>query len=636
MPPANIKQRFQKVRRALEKDGFRVIDLNTVDGLKGKDYIKTEGYLNYENCLGVRAEHKTATTGDDSNNKKKAYYIEGDPYQMGFLMGLMAEREIETMSVRYVDNVIPEIINLDILPKNQPVINYIKKALMDRFGQACIDKMENDVPEEYQDEIEGIVKGCETVNPNTGVNKPDLWSLNFGIDLLFAYLFTGAIFKKKKIPSSMLRVPVMCNAFSLYGDEVVGEKKHFFGRDFMFMTAGVFQDVACMVIYNPEMSPGKTVVPFVAQTAPGFVGSIAAMNNEGVAMGVDVLMSGMCDPDKPGFNSLGLVRDSIQHGPDMDHIIDRIAEIRRGVSWIYPVVDGQSHEACFIEAGMSMEGEDFPYFYGIPKRYCKILPEKDYILEKRGNTGMEPPRRGMLVRRSDYQYPVDYIHDFNEKLWKRYSKDTWRRLFHNMLDILRGLWLMFRSCSIRGVLRFLFKELPKVFQRLPYDAHYFEKLGYINPLDKVDRNCPGPYYFAPQREENENLIIVTNHAITPEMRLTSMADWIAGVSTDLLDDFQWRYDELNSQLHRAIERAVGRGSPITDEEARNLIDFLRPNEDNPSTVCRLYYNPGFKNGLEEIPIEGSISLFELNSKTVWSRFGYYSDEWIRITLPNYV
>ncbi len=636
MSPTTINHRFTKVKKAFDDDGFRIVNLNTNTKLKTLGYVTTQGYLNYKNCLGIMAEHKTATTGKNPKNKKRAYYIEGNHYQMGYLMGLMAEKEIRNMSVDFVDKVIPDIINLDILPEDSPLINYIKSALIDLFGQTCIDKMKDDVPEVYQSEIRGIYEGCNKVNQKTKVNIPDLWSLNFGIDLLFSHLFTGAIFKKKKIPTSMLSVPMMCNAFSLHGKDIVGKGKHFFGRDFMFATADVFQKVACMIVYNPESDPDESSFAFVSQTAPGFVGSIAAMNTEGVAMGVDVFMSGMCDPDRPGFNSLGLVRDVIQHSRDIRRVVDRIIRTRRGVSWFYPVVDGKSHKACFIEAGRTMDGDAIPYFDGIPKRYRRLLPDETYIRSKRKKYNTPPPQNGLMIRWSDYRFPDDYIDDFNQNLWKRYSEDTWRRLLHNIFDVLKGLWLIVKSHSIRSILHFIIKELPKLIQRIPYHTHYFKKRGYINPLYKVDKNCPGPYFFAPQREDASNIIIVNNHAITPEMRLTAMADWVAGVSANRINDFQWRYDELSDQLHRAINKAINNKKPITNEEARNLIDYLRPNEDNPNTVCRQYYNSGFEKDLKDVPIEGSISLFELNSRTVWSRFGYYSDEWVCITLPKYI
>ena len=65
--------------------------------------------------------------------------------------------------------------------------------------------------------------------------------------------------------------------------------------------------------------------------------------------------------------------------------------------------------------------------------------------------------------------------------------------------------------------------------------------------------------------------------------------------------------------------------------ARKLIDFLAPYGRYPS-----YYadNPRSHDG-KEIRIEGCTSLFDLKNMTVESHFGYYCDEWIKITLTNY-
>jgi hypothetical protein len=64
-------------------------------------------------------------------------------------------------------------------------------------------------------------------------------------------------------------------------------------------------------------------------------------------------------------------------------------------------------------------------------------------------------------------------------------------------------------------------------------------------------------------------------------------------------------------------------------QAREIIDFLNPAGDFPS-----YYNAKGQ-PLDQVQVQGSVSLLDLVERSVESRYGYYSDEWVKITLPNY-
>ena len=107
-----------------------------------------------------------------------------------------------------------------------------------------------------------------------------------------------------------------------------------------------------------------------------------------------------------------------------------------------------------------------------------------------------------------------------------------------------------------------------------------------------------------------------------------MYPWTASVIGNKINDIQWRYDELNNQILTSLEKY---GS-IDFYTARKLIDFLAPYGKHP-----WYYvdNPKSRDG-KEIRIEGCTSIFDLKNGIVDSHFGYYCDEWVRITLPNYV
>ena len=191
-----------------------------------------------------------------------------------------------------------------------------------------------------------------------------------------------------------------------------------------------------------------------------------------------------------------------------------------------------------------------------------------------------------MVRWNDYQYPATYER-FNQALIAAYKE----------------------------------KHPKYAYQFNPDD---FSEKGYLDKL-WTEKNCPGPFYFPPQREGLSNTILMTNHQIIPEMRLYAMNDWIATIAAGNLNDIQWRYDELNKQMLNLLDKGY-----ITYQEAKDAIDFLAPGKNYPK-----YYNKDQK-PLNQAQIRGSVSLMDLKKKTIETHYGYYSDEWIKITFNNYL
>jgi len=583
-----------------------------------------EDVFRYEGRVGVRASNRSACHLPEK--VKHAYYVEGTHFEMGYLLGLMAEQEISRMCHEFNRRVIFEFI--DVHFRTEAVADALGEFL-ERLLHRLSQNIEPDVPAEYIQEMKGILEGCKQANPETGVDWQELWVLNVGVDALLAYVYTGNMPFRADVPVSpgpaQLAGPILCNGFSVSGPAVEGDG-HFLGRDFMFPTAGVFQDTACLIVYNPiDPEVGKKK-PFVSQTAPGMVGCIAGMNLEGLGVGVDMAPAGNCDPSRPGLNSLLLVRHAVENGTDCEHAVDIMEEAQRGVSWNYILAHYGTKRACVVEAGRKVESSDFlefvterlrlrssdPATEHLPAQFAESLPDRSFVESQMKSEF----RQGLMVRWNDYAYPTEYLR-FNERLF--------------------GLF------------------------RKRYDPAAFAERGFINRSWK-DRNCPYGYYFAPQRETDPNLVLVTNMFIIPEMRLYAMHPWTNLVSASQLDDLQWRYDELNAQLlSRLYPEPHGRLKPLSLEDAKDLIDYLTPNPEKGSHPE--YYNPkpepkgGFFRrlwdwllrailGKEEtappdadwrtIEIEGSVSLMDLKEKTIHSHYGYYGDGWTTIHLEAYV
>ena len=550
-------KRLIKLTEAFNSDGFEVSRVIT-----------------YKGRTGIVAESKTASNYD-TGRPKKVYYLEGTAYETGFLMGSLAEEEVSRMALDFADRVVFSFIGSKVLEK----IKLIQEALIKLVYMLSKDAWQA-LPEEFKSEIQGIYDGCKSRNYKTRVDMEHLVALNMGIDIICSRLYSGSFFKRdvSGIEPEDFRIPFLCNAFTVCGKSA--GYGYFFGRDFMFPTADIFQDTAAMVIYNPVSTINKKAIPHVSITAPGMVGSISAMNLEGVAFGVNMSPGANCDPQNVGTNSLLLLRLCAQSCDDAEAAVDLMAGMKRGVSWNYIIADGRNERSCVAEAGASGATQDFSQFP--VEEYKPFLPDMEFIQQHKS----EPFRNGIMFRWNNYKYPAEYL-DFNQQTWKYYNEK------HHT-------------------------------DKAIYSDAFLEN-GYINKA--YDSNCPSSYYFAPQREESDEILIATNHYIIPEMRYFAMHQWTEGIIGDKVNDIQWRYDELNRLIHEMLEE---QGS-IGFEDAKVLTGFLSPYGKNAG-----YYsgNPRSKDG-NEIRIEGCASVFDLKNKIVESHYGYYCDNWVKLTLSKY-
>jgi len=532
----------------------------------GYDVDPDAGVQVYQDNIGMVAVHRTATIGT-TGQRKKAFYLEGPPRTMGRLMGLLAEPEVSRMCEEFGETVLFDFVGLDLPPQ----IGQAVGEVLDEITSLMSLSIPKDLPKDIKAELRGLAEGCRAANPGTKVSKQSLGVLNYGFDGLLAFLYTGIHPTGKLLPELIqpqnLRIPFMCNAFSVAGPLVDGGG-HFMGRDFMFPTADVFQDTACHIIRRP--SRGQ---PTVSVAAPGMVGSITALNSSGLGGGVDMAPSGACDPSRPGINSLLLLRYSIENAATCDEAVNVMEGAQRGVSWAYILADGSTDKACVVEAIRS--GAEPKFLSYPPQDMLPLLPDQAFL-------DAHPTVEfcnGLMVRWSDTSIPPDYA-SYNQGLFNKMGKT--------------------------------------------YDPGSFGPDGYIDGT-WTDSNCPEAYYFAPQRESLDQLVLLSNHFLIPEMRLTAMMPWTNEVAKASWDDIQWRYDELCHRLLTTIRAGL-----VTRDKARRVIDFLSPSGDFPS-----YYNKDGK-PLDQVQVHGATSLLDLKERSIESHFGYCGDEWVRITLPNYL
>ena len=602
---ASIEERFSRVERALRQDGF--------------DVTGSPGFLVRDGALGIAAAHRSARNSA-TGQPKRAYYVEGTGRSAGWLLGAMAEPEVARMAGDFVENVVFAFFGSG-AASDTGVLTLVKDAIVEIVAGASA-RMLADIPAELLAEIDGLEEGCRAANPRSTVRRERLLALNLGIDSLLAHIYTGTIFAERGVHPGLLRTPVGCNAFSISGDAAMG--RHFFGRDFMFPTADVFQDTACLLIRVPDPAGTGTPRAFVGQGAPGMVGVMAGMSSSGVAIGVDMLPSRLCSPARPGLNSLLLIRHCIQHCVSAREAVQRIREAPRGVSWLYPVADAGG-DAFVVEAGSRLAGnEPFPYLEHVPAYYRGRLPDAAYIERLRERYGLPGPQDGMVVRGLGYRLPPEYLQDWNPGLWRAFDRN-WLEIAKGLLAEILGEVKGLFTQRLGALWRQWVDEVARLGARATFDDSMFGERGFIDRT-WTDRNCPGPFFFAPVRQRRADVLIATNHAISPEMRLTSMNEWVAFLSGGEQDEMQWRYDEINREILDALSRGA-----VDEQAAWDAINFLRPNGRFPE-----FYNRGGAKDWRMVQVHGSVTLCELKARVFKSLFGYYGDQPVTVHLDRYL
>uniref|UniRef100_A0A7C3RC05 Peptidase C45 hydrolase domain-containing protein n=1 Tax=Archaeoglobus fulgidus TaxID=2234 RepID=A0A7C3RC05_ARCFL len=109
------------------------------------------------------------------------------------------------------------------------------------------------------------------------------------------------------------------------------------------------------------------------------------------------------------------------------------------------------------------------------------------------------------------------------------------------------------------------------------------------------------YYDLPRQiEDKDDLVVVANHYIVPEMYLTI---------SHAVNDSLWRYETLTSLILDSYGK-------IDVEKGKELVDYLHPP------------NYGYYGTDENIPVPATRTLFDLTNLELWSLYGMYTDPWV--------
>ncbi|OHD63164.1 MAG: hypothetical protein A2176_11505 [Spirochaetes bacterium RBG_13_51_14] len=265
---------------------------------------------------------------------KYIMHLEGTPYEIGYAMGYFRPKEVERMcSFEYFQGVLDDSLGewAEIL---EPL--YEVKWLVD-LGIDIFKILTNgfriNVPEEYLDEMQGIVDGVKAADPHSTLEFDDVLMLNLSVDVLLSLQYS--------LYYPLDSATESCNSFVAFNN-ATSDGRTLMGNHFMY-PAAVYHEVALYVEYVPQSGH-----KFISVTAPGFVGLTTAMNDRGVAIQTHVLTSGDTDYDNIGMGVLLLSRKAIQYSDSMKEAVETIRDAKRGVPWIYAL--GEPGGGAVIES----------------------------------------------------------------------------------------------------------------------------------------------------------------------------------------------------------------------------------------------------------------------------------------------
>lgn len=225
---------------------------------------------------------------------KRAYYVEGTSYEMGFLIGLLDEPSVAPLTYDYVNKFFPALIVPDLAQKLANTSWWESFEVI--LGSFLVEKSSDQFyshqhlfPSYFAQEMQGVADGAKSANPNTLVTYPRVVALSYVLDFVLAHAYSGNLFEDmmkfvaERLPMTefaelswlmeqqiqsgqpVLQLPVWCEAFGGGG---------FLARDFQLVTADIFQDyqvrVCCCVCVCPCVCLDLTfcvALPFASSSA---------------------------------------------------------------------------------------------------------------------------------------------------------------------------------------------------------------------------------------------------------------------------------------------------------------------------------------------------------------------------------
>ncbi|MCD6570451.1 MAG: hypothetical protein J7L53_07085 [Deltaproteobacteria bacterium] len=601
---------LEGIEAVLASQGMTLVDQVTYDG--------DTGYLaEYD---GKSSQGHNAKGEFVGPLPKYCLVLTGSPYNMGYQMGYLRPEATQKMATEFLEYILfseLELLGIDMSP-DDPGAEALFKLIYKELLVVCT-KTEPSIPDYLKREMSGVAQGA--IDGGYPTSYGDILIINQGIDALFSTLASILIpatsdestdflndlrdiidtypSLKDKIliqdgrvifPDAKGFFPRFgCNEFVISGNATTGGQTYH-GRDFMFATAGVYQDVVSMVVYLPDDG-----YPFVSVSPPGFVGKVTGLNSEGLSMGQDISLGNAFNSD-PGLGCMLLIRDILQHCSNLSEAVERVRATKRGVPWDYIIGDDEENEQ-WGHGVVLEEGRSFPPFDG-----PDLLPDWEYWLL----SGLPVEING-----EEINLGIDYIDKLDDD--------------QLVFDDDEGRLVIDRGVMVRGSKWQFPSEFRDISFGIPVPNPFFPMLDRWNIW----------IYFPDQVETNPDVVVATNHFIIPRMRFTQFEPIVyLGYAIEPLPESVWRYETMVDLILDNYENIDFFG-PDSEQPAEGsagwIIDFLNPNgEINSSAFYRDKDKP------LDGEVEGHHAIMNNTTKEIKALFGYYQDPWVGIKLQPFV
>jgi hypothetical protein len=610
VPDTGDRLNLEKMADTVATDEFF-----TGQGLELKQTVTKDGWTGYlaefrgKVSRGVIVDYDKTTDYDIVLEErgpftKKCMVLTGAPYSLGYQAAMLGCKEAYPMFTAYLkDLFVSEIASLGVEVKPQ---NYDKVYRLIYECASEFNKMtEPDIPQYLKDEMKGFADGMKDAG-YPDITYENVMMLNQAIDNTF-YLISAvtgnveitdrnrkAVWLARKnlikillinngivtdAPEKYLKPKIDgfgCNEFAVTGS-MTSNGHTWHGRDFMFATDNICQDSTMVVIYLPDRG-----YPFAAVTTPGVIGQTTVLNSRGLSIGQDYVMTNVTG-ETPGNGCMLVVRDIVQNCSNLSEAVERMRNISRGVSWIYFAADDEADpeygNAVALETitnHKKIKGPD-----ELPIWEMLLFAKYIFRLDKDQLDDDGYIDRGVMLRGMKWQFPEEF---------KKYDKVIERK-DRDSFDV--------------------FKE---------YLEHYTSGI-----------------YFKDTVEKNPEYVIANNHFLIPRLNLLHYEP-LSFLSIMITSVSAFRYDAMMDliEANKVGMEFFGDGDVPAANSAGWIIDFLNTQREN-----WWQYRDGNWDiddsvlAPVDIPVEGSKSLIDNDTREMISLFGYNTDPWVKVNLNSF-
>lgn len=554
---------------------------------------------------------------------RRVYLVTGEPYDMGFVIGMALSDQVESMCTTYLNHISPQFISeeFDVMMRTTPalyqtayelILSVVSDILVKESFKAFKQSVQRgDIPQRYLDEMRGVFDGANSVNLVSGITWERIVACNYGLDYLMCEVFSGKLLERirhawprlpeevrEKVPqfrTEFMCAPDMCNAAMLSGEATRSGEDVYLLRDFQFSNAHVFHRNCTMIIRKPL---GRQA--HIAVAMPGMIGHVTYLNESGVAGGVNLVRSSAVDPDRIGIGCMFLLREMAERGRSSIHTERIMKEYYMGAPWLMYSLD-RSGDGRVYEMIAAKHEANLTVDHWVSHEMRKLFPSQELLNLWRNGWHTQ----GVWSRTGRPE-----SNDQNDSVLRTWNVPLLGERWANVLETQR--W----------------KPGAALFNSWTDEAEFSKDVGNM--------------YFCPWRYIGNGCVVISNAFVNPLLRLTQMGR-IANISTRFATGVQWRYDTMTSLIKE--------GWGLFDmNKCKDTISFLSPwkrplypqNTERRGVQHLEDFLSSKRTNLEPdkerdnaVPIAGALSVVDICNGVISTKTGYWGSQFYTLTLGNY-